>query len=263
MLKTTEIDKDIQFLAKSEIRMLILNELQKQPRTIREISKLTGIAYSSISNNMAKLQENQHIIKTKTKYKITPITEMKYKNMLDFKQSVDLINDYKKLWNKHNIDYLSLESIKNISELTDVQLIETTPIDIYKTHNIIRNQISETNTLHAVFPYLHPEYPELIENILRNGGSVEMIIPKNIYNEIVLEIDTKIRRESMKNGNLKVYATDQEISLYLTLCDNSMSLGLFKTDGSFDQNRILISNNEKSQNWASDLFNYTKKNVIP
>ena len=33
-----------------------------------------------------------------------------------------------------------------------------------------------------------------------------------------------------------------------------MSLGLFKNDGSFDQNRILISENEKSLFWANNLF---------
>ena len=35
-----------------------------------------------------------------------------------------------------------------------------------------------------------------------------------------------------------------DLNLYLTVCDNSMSLGLFKNDGSFDQNRILISKAE-------------------
>ena len=41
-----------------------------------------------------------------------------------------------------------------------------------------------------------------------------------------------------------------------------MSLGLFKNDGSFDQNRILISKDEKSYEWAKELFEYVKDRVI-
>ena len=40
-----------------------------------------------------------------------------------------------------------------------------------------------------------------------------------------------------------------------------MSLGLFKTDGSFDQNRILVSNNDSSSKWALELFEHVKKQV--
>lgn len=41
-----------------------------------------------------------------------------------------------------------------------------------------------------------------------------------------------------------------------------MSLGLFKNDGSFDQNRILISDNQKSHKWAENLFENIKSDVI-
>ena len=42
-----------------------------------------------------------------------------------------------------------------------------------------------------------------------------------------------------------------------------MSLGLFKNDGSFDQNRILISDSQKSHKWAEDLFKTIKQEVTP
>jgi len=41
-----------------------------------------------------------------------------------------------------------------------------------------------------------------------------------------------------------------------------MSLGLFKNDDSFDQNRILISQDSKSYQWADELFNHMKHRVI-
>ena len=41
-----------------------------------------------------------------------------------------------------------------------------------------------------------------------------------------------------------------------------MSLGLFKNDGSFDQNRILTSDDEKAYEWSDELFKHVKHMVI-
>lgn len=113
----------------------------------------------------------------------------------------------------------------------------------------------------AIFPYLHPEYPELIGKILSNGGTVELILPKSIFKELVFRINKKVRKKAIKNGKLKIYSFKKDLNLYLSICDETMSLGLFKNDGSFDQNRILISDDLKSHTWAEELFEHVKKQV--
>lgn len=180
---------------------------------------------------------------------------------MEFKLSIDLIENLNDLWDKHNIDQLSLDSIQNITALEKSKLVETTPLDIYKTHNTIKDNMVKTKNVKAIFPYLHPEYPQLLENILRNGGNVELIIPKNMFRGIIFEIDEKIRKSAARKGRLKVYTTQNDLKLYLALCDKTMSLGLFKNDESFDQNRILISSSKESLKWANDLFTNVKEKM--
>ena len=72
-----EINTDIKFLAKSEIRLKILSELQNSPNSVHELVKKTKITYSSVSSNISKLEQNNYIKKIKSKYylpiiKITP-----------------------------------------------------------------------------------------------------------------------------------------------------------------------------------------------
>lgn len=256
-----DIDKDIKFLTKSEIRLKILNELDKKPNNVRGLVNETKITYSSISSNIGKLEKNQYITKVKHTYHINPMAQAYLKTLMDFKNSVKLVNDYDKFWNKHNLNQLSITSIKRITDLKNSKLIETTPIDIYKTHNTIKDQIINANNIKAIFPYLHPEYPNLIEKVLKNNGNIELIVPESIFKELISRIDLNIRNESLRNGNLKIYSFKEDLNLYLTLCDNNMSLGLFKTDGSFDQNRILVSNNDSSSKWALELFEHVKKQV--
>ncbi len=257
-----EIDDDIKFLAQSEIRLKILSELYDRPNNVHGLVRNTNINYSSVSSNLSKLEQNNHIKKVNNKYHVNPMSEIYFKVLMDFKSSIDLIRDYDGFWDKHNLNQLSMDCLKNITNLKDSKLIETTPIDIYKTHNITKDQLMKTKSLKAIFPYLHPEYPQLIENILNGKGNVEIIIPKGIYREITSKIDVKIMKKSSKTKKLKIYPVNDDLQVYLTICDESISLGLFKDDGSFDQNRILICESEESQKWARNLFETIKCDVI-
>ena len=119
----------------------------------------------------------------------------------------------------------------------------------------------DSKNVRAIFPYIHPEYPKLIESILENDGTVELIVPKGIFNELMFRINSNVRREAIRNKKLNVYSFKDDLNLYLTICDDNMSLGLFKNDGSFDQNRVLVSNDRQSYIWAEELFNHVKKQV--
>ena len=312
MYNHREINEDIRFLAQSEIRLKILSELYKRPNDVRGLVKTTKITYSSVSSNINKLEQNNYIKKVQKKYHINPLAKIYFKTLMDFKRSIDIINNYDSFWNRHNINQLSIDSIghlpglhiplswswvgvgvsgtlsllslesrprrgrghreninqlsidsiKTITALKDAELIETTPLDIYKTHNTTKKQLIESKNVKAIFPYLHPEYPTLIETILRNRGSVELIVPKTIFKAIISPINDKIKKDAIKQSRLKIYIVSGELDLYLTICDNKMSLGLFKNDGSFDQNRILISDDNKSHEWAEELYEHVKHRVI-
>lgn len=258
---TNNIDNDIKFLAKSEIRLKILNELDKHPDNVRGLVKKTSIAYSSVSSNIGKLENHDYITKVENKYYINPMTQVYFKTLMDFKNSVELVSNYDSFWNKHNLNQLSISSVRRITDLRNSELIETTPIDIYKTHNTIKNQIMNSKNVKAIFPYLHPEYPDLIEGVLKNKGTVELIVPKSIFKELLFRVNENVRRKALRYKKLKAYSFKNDLNLYLTICDENMSLGLFKNDGSFDQNRVLVSNDEQSHEWAEELFNHVKRQV--
>ena len=183
---------------------------------------------------------------------------MYLKSLMEFRNSINMIKDYNDFWDKHDLNQMDIESIKNINALKDSTLIETTPTDIYKTHNTIKKYMTNSKSLKAILPYLHPEYPKLVENILKNGGSVELILPKSIFNETMSKINKNVKRTAIKEKRLKIYSSKNDLKIYLIIFDKTMSLGLFKNDNSFDQNRILISQHESSHKWAEELYEHVK-----
>ncbi len=256
------IDKDILFLVNSEIRLQILTELNNEPQTVREIVDRTNMAYSSVSNNLSKLERKNHVIKEDRIYTINPMTKIYFDQIMEFKKSIDVVQNFNSFWYKHDINYINIDLIEDITKLYKSKLIETNPIDIYKTHNNIKIQLENSANVKGILPYIHPEYPKLIEGILKNNGSIELIMEKNIYKGLSSQIDEKVKRRSRKNGRLKIHALKENLEIYLLICDNKMNLGLFKNDGSYDQNRILTSNTEESINWANSLFETIKEKVI-
>lgn len=256
------IKNDLMFLVKSEIRLKILTELNDRPQSIKEIVNKTKMAYSSVSNNLNKLEYKNHVIKENRIYTITPMTKLYFNQLLDFKKSIDVIENFDSLWYKHDISYINNELIENITELYESKLIETNPIDIYRTHNNIKKQLETSQNIKGILPYIHPDYPILIENILKNNGEIELIMEKSIYQGLISQMNEDLKNKSIKNGSFNIHILKDNLDIYLLICDNSMNLGLFKNDGSYDQNRILNSNTQESLNWANSLFENIKARVI-
>ena len=178
IIERNYIDEDMMFIVKSEIRLKILTELNKQPQSIKEIVEKTNMAYSSVSNNLNKMEYKNHVIKENRIYELTPMTQLYFNQLIEFKRSVDVVENFDKFWDKHDLTYLNDESVNNITELYDSELIETNPIDIYKTHNNVKSQLKTSENVKGILPYIHPDYPELFEKILGNDGSIELIIQK-------------------------------------------------------------------------------------
>ena len=256
------IKNDMMFIVKSEIRLKILTELNDHPQTIRQIVDKTKMAYSSVSNNLNKLEYKNHVVKENRIYTITPMTKIYFNQLMEFKRSIDVIKNFDSLWYKHNITYINNELIENITQLYESELIETNPIDIYRTHNNIKKQLKASKNIKAILPYIHPDYPPLIEKILKDDGKVELMMEKSIFQGLISQIDQDLKNKSIRNGTLKINILKENLDIYLLICDESMNLGLFKNDGSYDQNRILNSDTEESLNWANELFENIKSRVI-
>ena len=190
------------------------------------------------------------------------MTRIYINQIIEFKKSIDVVKNFDNFWNKHDIKYINNESIEDITYLYESKLIETSPIEIYKTHDIIKNQLKESNNIKAILPYIHPDYPQLIEEILKNNGQIDLVINRTIYKSIIQNMDKQLRHDHIKKGNLKITLQNNSLEIYLLICDNTMNLGLFKNDGSYDQNRILNSNSEKSIKWANRLFETIKEGAI-
>ncbi|MCC7553681.1 MAG: DUF1724 domain-containing protein [Methanobacteriaceae archaeon] len=103
-------------------------------------------------------------------------------------------------------------------------------------------------------PFLYANFIDVLSKALSKNIEIEIILPRNISLKI-----KKCINSSKKN--LKLIETHEDIEFSLFLSATNMAFGLFKDDGYYDQNRLLIANDENSLIWAENLFeNFKKEN---
>lgn len=81
-----------------------------------------------------------------------------------------------------------------------------------------------------------------------------MLCEKSITQNFIQAIEAETLKNGLKNKNFKIKSLKENINLFLTIADDVMFFGLFREDGKFDQNHLLISNEPKAIDWASRIF---------
>ncbi|WP_295621603.1 transcriptional regulator FilR1 domain-containing protein [uncultured Methanobrevibacter sp.] len=81
-----------------------------------------------------------------------------------------------------------------------------------------------------------------------------MIVSKGILTAFVKDIGKDVVKKGLDDGNFSLKYLDENIKIALAISNKFVSVGLFKTDGTYDQNRLLLSNKEKAIAWGLNLF---------
>jgi len=255
-LKMYENVKDeLKFLTSSKIRVKLLECLSEIPVTMKILCENTNLNYSAISNNIHRLRDNGYVNSDDGKFFLNNIAIMKLLNFYDFNETVGTIKAYIDLWLDHDVSCI-LEGLLDLNSLRSGYLVESIPTDIYRPHNIFKKILEGSNNIKSIFPFVHPDYPIIFKDLIENGVNIEVLCGKTITLNFIESMDIKTLKNGSKSENFKIKSFNNDIKIFLTVADEFMAFGLFKEDGTFDQNRLLISDDLDAVKWANGLFDY-------
>jgi predicted transcriptional regulator len=258
------VREELKFLTNSEIRVKILKCLSELPIPMKNLCNTTNLTYSAISNNIHRLEDEGYVTSDSGKFSLNNVAVMKLLNFVDFNESVGIVKNYIDLWADHDITGISVDDLTNLNSLKKSYLVESIPTDIYRPHNLFKKILTGSDNIKAIFPFIHPDYPVIFEDLINKGVNVELLCGKSITVNFIESMDIKVLKKGSKSNHLKIKSSKEDIKLFLTISDDHMVFGLFKEDGTFDQNRLLISNEMKAIEWGNKLFdsNYSIGNNL-
>ena len=181
---------------------------------------------------------------------------------MDFRDVISAITSNSDFWLDHDISALSKKDLNKLSSLEGSELIRCNSMDIYKTHKEFKRLFKNSKNLKVIFPYLHPEYPKLIRRLILKGIKVDLIVSKDILNSFLKDIGKDVVKKGIYEGNFSIKYFTEDIKIALAISNEFVSLGLFRLDGTYDQNRLLLSNKQKAINWGLTIFDYYDVNAF-
>ena len=257
------VEDELRYLTNSEIRLKVLVDLLDGPLKVSDINKTSLLSYSSVSSNVHKLCKEGYVEKYQTGFKLTNLGFIYITILLDFHDVATTVKDFSDFWLDHDISSLSLDDLKKLSSLEGSQLIKCNFTDIYKTHKEFKRTFKDSKRLKVIFPYMHPEYPKLVRRLILKGVKVELIVSKGILNAFVKDIGKDVVKKGLSEGNFSLKYLDEDIKIALAISNKFVSVGLFKKDGTYDQNRLLLSDKKKAIVWALSIFESYDVNGVP
>ncbi|MCI7291720.1 MAG: DUF1724 domain-containing protein [Methanobrevibacter woesei] len=247
------VSDEIKYISNSFIRLDIVETLFSGSKTMKEINSDTGLSYSSISSNIHNLELGGYVFREFNKYHLSNIMYIYFENILDFKKTIITLNKLRLFFNNHCVNELPKNAILNLFLLKNSYLLESDEINIYKTRNFILDSLDNATYVKGILPNTFSTMGEKLNELVSKNKDVELLISDEIYSNFCQNIDLK--------PNLKVNSFKNKSNFSLLITDEVIMLSLFRLDGIFDQNRLLISKTEGGKKWANILFEEFKNKI--
>ena len=253
-----DFQEEIKFLINSEIRLKIIVCLYNSAASIKQIEDKTSYSYSSILDNINKLEQRKFIYNIDDKFYLYNRTKLKIIHMLNFNKSANFLRENVEYLNDSLLD-INIESTNDLSALEDTKLIKTNNIELFKVIDIFKRSLMGFKFLKGIFPYFHPRHEDIISYWVDNECSVELILPEEVSHAVTDFIKGYLPKSNVKNKDIKLITNDINIEFAFIVSDKCLVLAFYHKTGEFNQHAVLTSTSGEAIQWGLKLFDEYEK----
>ncbi|MDP1552703.1 MAG: DUF1724 domain-containing protein [Methanobacteriaceae archaeon] len=250
------VQEDLKFMVKSNIRLQIMLCLADGPKTSKEIKNYHGLSFPAIFSNMKRLMEEDLVQKVDGTFVLSSFGRIKLYSIFDFYSAIKVSNNFPDLFLNHDIGGVPDFLMEEIGVFFDSNMVESSRADIYKIHNNFKILLKDSNEIFGVSPISHPDYMDIFQDLLSNDVKACLVLTDDIIKKTLDTVGFKNMMGLMENKNLKIRRYPGDLNIAFTVTNNFMSLGFFGDDGVYDQSKDLISKKWAAIEWTKKLFDY-------
>lgn len=252
------IKKELKFLTNSKVRLKLLICLYDSELTVKELHEKTNLNYSSITNNLNKLEEFEYINKNNEKYTLTTSTKMKLVNLLYFNNNLDFIYEYVDFINNHQVENDNIDSLATLPyvNIDNSQLIQADNINPFLATETIEQTMMREGLVKAICIYLHPNCSDMIAFMMNQKSEFEVIVPLDFAQYIIQHANNYKTDKPLENICFNIKPLRKiPLNIALVVSENEIVVGLVKKDsGLLNKNCVLRSEDENARRWGLRVF---------
>ena len=238
---------------RSELKMKILLSLLSGERKISELRSDVETRDTTILHVLEEFGDLNLTVKSQGVYKLTPLGVIEAKIFKEYISTTEVIEKFKDFWLLHNVADIPSHLLLNIGALSDALLVRTEATELDIVHTKILEILKTSKKIRGISPVFHRDYVPVVERLLKEGNSVELIFTSKVLNRTLASAETGLIKKYIQEGKLKI-SLNENVKIALTVSENSFSMGLFNLNGEYDYGADLISFNQAAIKWGEHLF---------
>ena len=116
--------------------------------------------------------------------------------------------------------------------------------------------------MEIILPIFLEEHLEIILENLENGDNLLLITNEEVLSSLKKSKYYEDLVDFSKKGQVIIRKVDYDLKIFLTICDDFMSLSLFFKDGIYDNSCFILNEYSDGIEWAKSLFKkYFEKSI--
>lgn len=246
----------------SALRRDILIHLERGKKPLSEIRDALGVSSTTAIHALRDLEKDTLVFQDEDRnYALTTIGELIALKLTDFIDAITVLKNHQDFWLTHDLSGIPEHLLAKIGWLSNSTLLADMSTDIFKSQKTLIQVLENANEVKGIYPIFNLEYLEIIDELVRGKGvDVELVVTNEALGSIEGVIETEEEFKKILHApNFTLFAVDKDIKIALTLTDSVFYLGLFASDGLYDYNRALISDDEKTLAWGRELHEHYRK----
>ncbi len=245
----------IQKLFRSRLLLQIMISLGEGGKTLTELREVTGTTSQTLLPKIRYLEEVHYIHHHDDAYHLTPQGNVISSQVKGQIRTGYLFSKNPKFWSSHYLEALPAPFLRDIGDLYNSTIVETSNTDIFYVLECFFEMIENAERISIVSSFMSHNHADALIAKVKEGVPVEMVVNTNIAEELRKEPFLSKIKQIAGYNHFRVYVAPISLSIGLTVTDATLSLGMCRRDDfRYDISSDLIGTDSQALAWVSASF---------
>ena len=252
----------VRFLLASKMRPSLLLMLSDSDCNLNDFREELEKPSASILHGLKELERINLIKKDFKNYSLSTKGILCSASLEKLFQDLYIFQINRDFWQNHSIDSIPLDSFRKSYLLRDSVFVESDEHNLSKAFNKYLDLIGACGDMKIILPIFLEEHLEIILENLENGDNLLLITNEDVFSSLKNSKYYEELVDFSKKGQVSIRKADQDLKVFLTVCDDFMSLSLFYKDGLYDNSCFILNEHKDGIEWANILLDKYLENSL-
>lgn len=246
-LRTESSLDEVEFLARSEHRVTVLEALAEQPHTRAELRDLTGASASTVGRTLSEFEDRCWIERVEHRYETTSLGTFVAEGMVTLLHRMETEQALREVWEWIPVDRIDLD----VESFLDAVVVVPEFGAPHRTTDRFAELVEESERFRG---FTTTSVGSDMEVLFRNavaGMETEVVWPPDLT-ETVLDSHSEVLPEAVESGNLTVLA-HRNLPCACGIFDDRVGLAGYDRETGL-MRATVDTDGPAARRWAEDLY---------